>query len=220
MRNTISRMWLLFSLLATASLSLALVVGLKKVMIVTWDDSSCTGIGGKIIGHSQVIATTDEGDLFEATVTQCEVTVKSKPKPKAVASNVPAEMPNLTTFSAIMEISGLSGEVDSAKNLTILAPTDDAFAKLPKRQVEQLTTNRAAAAAFITRHLVAENRIGLDARSSMKATSSAKSRDGVERRIEIKPGKMTFGGVRVFAMEIPTGNGVMLMLDAIIEEKR
>jgi uncharacterized surface protein with fasciclin (FAS1) repeats len=153
-------------------------------------------------------------------LTHCEINVNPKPKPKAGASSVPAEMPNLTTFTAIMETSGLSSEVDAAKNLTILAPTDDAFAKLPKRQVEHLTKNRAAAAEFIARHLVPGNRIGLGTGARMKAVSIAKGRDGVERRVEVRPGKMTVGGIRVSALEIPTDNGVMLMLDAVVEAGR
>jgi len=214
------KFWTLFSLLATASFSFALVLGLKKVMIVTWTDESCTGIGGKILGHSQVIGTHEDGSLFEATVTNCEVTLKPKPKPKAGASSAPSQMSNLTTFSTILETSGLSSEVDSAQDVTILAPTDEAFKKLSQRQVEQLTKNRAAAAAFVSRHILLGTRVEFGSGLKIRSTSVAKGRDGAERRIEVKPGRMTVGGAGVVALEIPTDNGVMVMLDSIVEEKR
>lgn len=54
-----------------------------------------------------------------------------------------AENTHLSTFVALVEKAGLAGKLNSAKDITVFAPTNDAFAKLSKTRLNQLRNNKA-----------------------------------------------------------------------------
>lgn len=215
----------LFSLffLGMAAILAATVVGLRKVMVTAWTDEGCVAIGGKVVGHEDIFIESPSGDLEKVTVTKCEIATKPK-KPKAVgtATAFVDEMPNLSTFSAILETSGLAATVDSVKDMTLLSPTDAAIARLPKRLVDQLQTDRVAASTFVKRHLVVGSRVSVAAKQGLRArlARSIQGQDRVSRSIDLKDGKLSVGSANVLAVDIETGNGTLLILDNVLAERQ
>ena len=75
---------------------------------------------------------------------------------KTIAQNAP-EAPNLTTLVAAVKAAGLVDTLASKGPFTVFAPTNDAFAKLPKGTVETLVKpeNKATLTKILTYHVVA-----------------------------------------------------------------
>ncbi len=75
---------------------------------------------------------------------------------KTIAQNAP-EAPNLKTLVAAVKAAGLVDTLASKGPFTVFAPTDAAFAKLPKGTVETLVKpeNKAALTRILTYHVVA-----------------------------------------------------------------
>lgn len=68
------------------------------------------------------------------------------------ASNNPA----LSTLVTAVKKAGLVDTLNNAKNITVFAPTNDAFAKIPKADLDKLLADKAALTKVLTYHVVGE----------------------------------------------------------------
>jgi len=62
--------------------------------------------------------------------------------------------PLLKTLVAAVTEADLVDTLNSAENLTVFAPTDDAFAAIPKKDLNALLADKAALTAVLTHHVV------------------------------------------------------------------
>ncbi|MEI8213008.1 MAG: fasciclin domain-containing protein [Planctomycetota bacterium] len=104
----------------------------------------------------------------------------------------------------------LNGE----KSLTVFAPTDEAFAKLPKGTVESLLKpeNKDKLVAILTYHVLDGRVYSEDA----LAAKSAKSLQGGTVAISVKDGAAYVNGAKILATDIDAGNGVIHVIDSVI----
>ncbi|WP_393056085.1 fasciclin domain-containing protein [Streptomyces sp. LN549] len=68
------------------------------------------------------------------------------------ASNNPA----LSTLVTAVKKAGLVDTLNSAQNITVFAPTNDAFAKVPKADLDKLLADKAALTKVLTYHVVGQ----------------------------------------------------------------
>ncbi|MEU8702325.1 fasciclin domain-containing protein [Streptomyces sp. NPDC048680] len=66
------------------------------------------------------------------------------------ASNNPA----LSTLVTAVKKAGLVDTLNNAQNITVFAPTNDAFAKIPKADLDKLLANKAELTKVLTYHVV------------------------------------------------------------------
>ncbi|MGW5132562.1 fasciclin domain-containing protein [Streptomyces sp. NPDC004135] len=66
------------------------------------------------------------------------------------ASNNPA----LSTLVSAVKKAGLVDTLNNAENITVFAPTDDAFAKIPKATLDQVLNDKAQLTKILTYHVV------------------------------------------------------------------
>jgi uncharacterized surface protein with fasciclin (FAS1) repeats len=64
--------------------------------------------------------------------------------------------PLLKTLVAAVGEAGLGDTLNSAENITVFAPTDDAFAKLPKKTLDAVLADKEQLTAILTHHVVGE----------------------------------------------------------------
>jgi len=95
---------------------------------------------------------------------------------------------------------------------TVFAPTDEAFAKIPKEKLEALLKDKKALAAILTYHVVPGKVMAADV---VKLTS-AKTAQGKEVTIDAKEGQVTINGAKVIKTDIVCKNGVIHVIDAVI----
>ncbi len=68
------------------------------------------------------------------------------------ASNNPA----LSTLVAAVKQAGLVDTLNNAKDITVFAPTNDAFAKIPKADLDKVLADKALLTKILTYHVVGE----------------------------------------------------------------
>ena len=118
------------------------------------------------------------------------------------------------TLAAALGAGGLVETLKSKGPFTVFAPTDEAFAKLPKGTVENLLKpeNKAQLVKILTYHVVSGNVKAAD----VVKLSSAKTVEGSEVKITVTDGKVKVDHASVVKADIATSNGVIHVIDSVI----
>jgi uncharacterized surface protein with fasciclin (FAS1) repeats len=121
------------------------------------------------------------------------------------------------SFKTLVAAAQAAGLVDTLKSegpLTVFAPTDEAFAKLPQGTVENLLKpeNKDKLVAILTYHVV-PGRVTSD---KVVSLSSAKTVNGQEIRISSRDGGVMIDNARVTAADIAASNGIIHVIDSVI----
>jgi monofunctional biosynthetic peptidoglycan transglycosylase len=133
----------------------------------------------------------------------------SERSPAASLSTV-ATKANLTTLLELVKAAQIEFPKDA--KLTIFAPTNDAFSKLPREQLEFLTSEkgRSTLHAILRHHVVAqplESSALLD-RRRVKALSG--------QSLEIDPSALTVDGARLVAADVAFDGGLVHVIDGVM----
>jgi uncharacterized surface protein with fasciclin (FAS1) repeats len=118
------------------------------------------------------------------------------------------------TLLAAAKAAGLVDALSGDKALTVFAPTDEAFAKLPKGTVESLLKpeNKDRLAAILTYHVLEGRVYSEDA----VAAKSAKTLQGGSVAISVKDSGAYVNDAKILATDIDAGNGVIHVIDSVI----
>jgi uncharacterized surface protein with fasciclin (FAS1) repeats len=121
---------------------------------------------------------------------------------------------NFKTLVAAVQAAELVDTLNGKGPFTVFAPTDEAFAKLPKGTLEMLLKpeNKAKLAAILTYHVVP---------GSVKAADVVKLKNAATvqgQRVDIKVdgGKVMVDGANVVATDVACSNGVIHVIDTVI----
>ena len=128
--------------------------------------------------------------------------------------DVAKEKGNFNTLAKAIEAAGLQDTRTANGPVTVFAPTDEAFAKLPAEQLEALLRpeNKDQLVKILTHHVVAGRALEAD---DLKRTRSAKTVAGEEVNIELKRGRVRVEGARVTGDYI-ADNGVVVAVDTVL----
>ncbi|SMP66607.1 Uncaracterized surface protein containing fasciclin (FAS1) repeats [Neorhodopirellula lusitana] len=121
------------------------------------------------------------------------------------------------SFNTLVAAAKAAGLVDTLKGdgpLTVFAPTDDAFAKLPEGTVETLLKpeNKSRLAAILTYHVVP----GKVMASDVVKLSGAKTVEGQQVDIKVDGSTVMVDGATVVKTDIGCDNGVIHVIDSVI----
>ena len=95
---------------------------------------------------------------------------------------------------------------------TVFAPTDEAFAKVPKDALDGLLKDKKALTAVLTYHVVPGKVMAAD----VVKLSEAKTVNGKTLKIATKDGKVTVNGVNLVKTDIVCKNGVIHVIDGVL----
>jgi uncharacterized surface protein with fasciclin (FAS1) repeats len=95
---------------------------------------------------------------------------------------------------------------------TVFAPTDAAFAKIPKEKLEALLKDKKALAGVLTYHVVA----GKVTAADVVKIDSAKTVEGSMLDIKSKDGAVMINGAKVVKADIQCSNGVIHVIDTVL----
>jgi uncharacterized surface protein with fasciclin (FAS1) repeats len=127
-------------------------------------------------------------------------------------------MADVTTLVTAVKAAGLVDTLKGKGPFTVFAPTNAAFAKLPKGTLEDLLKpeNKDKLVKILTYHVVAGDN---DAKAVMEM-KSAKSVEGDDIMIMVKDGKVMVGNDKGWATvikpDIKTSNGTIHWIDTVI----
>lgn len=118
------------------------------------------------------------------------------------------------TLLAAAEAAGLVPALTGKGPLTVFAPTDAAFAKLPEGTVASLLKpeNKAKLKAILLYHVVSGN---VDARSAVIA-GTAETLQGSSIEFGIDNGRLTVDGANIIGTDLKASNGTVHIIDSVI----
>jgi uncharacterized surface protein with fasciclin (FAS1) repeats len=124
------------------------------------------------------------------------------------------------SFSTLVSAVKAADLVDTLKGkgpFTVFAPTDEAFAKLPKGTLEDLLKpeNKAKLQAILTYHVVPGKVMAAD----VVKLNSAETVNGQALTIDAKNGAVMVDNAKVAKADIETSNGVIHAIDTVILPK-
>jgi len=124
--------------------------------------------------------------------------------------------PQLSTLLAAVKAAGLVDTLAGAGPFTVFAPTNDAFAKVPKDALNALLADKEALTAVLLRHVVPG--AALTAQDVPVGSTDVKTAGGEEITVTrdnyIKV-KSSAGGAGVVAFDVLATNGVVHLVDTV-----
>ncbi len=135
------------------------------------------------------------------------------PEDKNILS-VAAEANMFNTLAAALGAAELTSALEGDGPFTVLAPTDEAFAKLPAGTIENLlkVENRDQLRAILLYHVI-EGRVYSDQAINAK---KARTLQGSKVKIKSAYGSVKINDAKVIAADIDATNGVIHVIDTVL----
>ncbi len=133
------------------------------------------------------------------------------------ALNIAAELKasgEFTTLIKALTATNLLGLVQSTPNLTVIAPTDAAFAALPPGQLDALMADPAKLQAVLTYHVIATKVPA----SRIQGHSAAPITTAAQKPVTFdgSAGDVKINGQKVLQAGIPASNGVIYVVGQVL----
>ena len=122
------------------------------------------------------------------------------------------------TLATALTEAGLIDTLKGKGPFTVFAPTDEAFAKIPKKDLDALLKDKKKLTAVLTYHVVPGKVMAADV-VKLKDGSKVKTVEGREFVLGNKGGKVTVDGANVTKTDIETSNGVIHVIDTVVLPK-
>ena len=119
-------------------------------------------------------------------------------------------------FKTLATALGAAGLVDTLKGkgpFTVFVPTDEAFAKIPKADLDKLLADKAKLTAVLTYHVVPGTVMAKDVKAG-----KVKTVQGSEITVTTAGG-VTVDQAKVIKTDIVADNGVIHVIDSVIMPK-
>ncbi len=117
------------------------------------------------------------------------------------------------TLATALQAAGLVDTLKGKGPFTVFAPTDAAFAKIPKAQLDALLADKAKLTAVLTYHVVPGKVMAKDVKAG-----KVKSVQGSELTLATMGG-VTVDGAKVVQADIAADNGVIHVIDTVVLPK-
>lgn len=116
------------------------------------------------------------------------------------------------TLATALQAADLIETLEGKGPFTVFAPTDEAFAKIPKEKLDALLKDKKALQGVLTYHVVA----GDVGSSEVVKLDSAKTVQGQAVRIKTDGGKVHINDATVVKADIRCSNGVIHVIDSVL----
>jgi uncharacterized surface protein with fasciclin (FAS1) repeats len=120
---------------------------------------------------------------------------------------------NFNTLVAAIKAAGLADTLKGKGPYTVFAPTDAAFAKIPKADLDALLADKAKLSAVLLAHVVPASVMSKDVKAGKVKTAG-----GYELAVATSGG-VTVDSAKVTAVDIKADNGVIHVIDTVIVPK-
>jgi uncharacterized surface protein with fasciclin (FAS1) repeats len=120
---------------------------------------------------------------------------------------------NFKTLAAALQAAGLVETLKGKGPFTVFAPTDEAFAKVPKADLDALLKDKAKLTAVLTYHVVPGTVMAKDVKAGM-----VKTVQGSDLTLGTTGG-VTVNGAKVVMADVKASNGVIHAIDSVVLPK-
>ncbi|GAB2881729.1 fasciclin domain-containing protein [Pseudoduganella ginsengisoli] len=121
------------------------------------------------------------------------------------------------SFNTLVKAVQAAGLVDTLKGpgpFTVFAPTDEAFAKVPKDKLDALLKDKAALAKVLTYHVVPGKVLAADVKPG-----AVKTVQGSNLKVSTGGGAVMVDNAKVVKTDIAADNGVIHVIDTVVMPK-
>lgn len=119
------------------------------------------------------------------------------------------------TLVAAVQAAGLVDVLKRPGPLTVLAPTDDAFAKIPKADLDALMKDKAKLSAVLQYHVLTGNVSAAD----LKLMKDFGTAQGQRIQISSAGGSLKINNATVVKPDVAASNGVIHVIDTVLLPK-
>ena len=116
------------------------------------------------------------------------------------------------TLASLLQKAGLTATLEGKGPFTVFAPTDAAFAKVPKATLASLAENKAKLRAVLLYHVVGGK---VTAAQAIKL-HSARTLEGKSVSIRMSGCKVIVGEATVVKANVPASNGVIHVINKVL----
>jgi uncharacterized surface protein with fasciclin (FAS1) repeats len=148
--------------------------------------------------------------VFSAVSVNAQDMNKSKELKDIVTTAVDAG--SFKTLATALTEAGLIETLKGKGPFTVFAPTDDAFAKLPKGTLENLLKDKNALKNILLYHVVS----GEVMASDVIKLKDAKTVEGSKVMIKLKDGNVMINNAKVTTADVKASNGVIHIIDTVL----
>ena len=117
---------------------------------------------------------------------------------------------NFNTLAAALQAADLVDTLKGNGPFTVFAPTDAAFAKIPKQDLDALLADKARLSAVLTYHVVPGTVMSKDVKAGM-----VKTVEGSSLTVSTMAG-VKVDNANVIAVDIVADNGVIHVIDTVV----
>lgn len=130
--------------------------------------------------------------------------------------DVAASNKSFSTLVAAVKAAGLVETLKGEGPYTVFAPTDEAFAKLPKGTLESLLKpeNKQKLVAILTYHVIPGKVMAKDVKSGKVKTAS-----GSSFKMKVSKKGVWVDNAKIVATDVKADNGVIHVIDTVILPK-
>jgi uncharacterized surface protein with fasciclin (FAS1) repeats len=116
------------------------------------------------------------------------------------------------TLTSLLEQAGLAETLSGKGPYTVFAPTDAAFAKVPKSTLDALAADEAKLRSVLLYH-VAEGKLTA---AKVVKKRSIKTLNGQRVRVRVRGENVRVGGARVTSPDVRASNGVIHVINKVL----
>lgn len=117
-----------------------------------------------------------------------------------------------TTLVKLVKQAGLAGTLSGQGPFTVFAPTDAAFAKVPKATLTALLHNRSKLRAVLLFHVLK----GKITAAMLVKHRAVKTLEGQRLKVRVQGQTVTVGGATVIQANVGASNGVIHVIDHVL----
>lgn len=183
-------------------------------------------IGVIAVGLVVAFLVSQGGGSQNQTPTSSPVSMNTNTQKEMDSTDTDAKMPgtivdvavangSFNTLVAAVQAAGLVETLSSNGPFTVFAPTDEAFAKVPKATLDALLADPKKLAEVLTYHVVS----GKVGSADVVKLKSAKTVQGQEVSVSVNQGKVMVNNANVVAVDVAASNGVIHVIDTVLLPK-
>ena len=116
-----------------------------------------------------------------------------------------------TTLTQLLARAGLVATLKTPGPYTVFAPTDAAFAKIPKDQLDAILSDKAKLTKILTYHVVPGTVLAKDVKPG-----KVKTVEGSSITVKADGGKVMVDNANVTAVDVKADNGVIHVIDTVM----
>jgi uncharacterized surface protein with fasciclin (FAS1) repeats len=120
--------------------------------------------------------------------------------------------PDFSTLVTAVTKAGLVETLSGDGPFTVFAPTNEAFAKIPKDQLDAILADQTKLTSILKYHVIA----GKVLASDLQPEQSVATVEGQNVDIKVADGKATINGCAIVKTDIEASNGVIHVIDCVL----